>query len=589
MSKPVLAYDIEVYRNYFLVSFLNIVTKNILHFEMFPGHPLDAERVLKVLRAFTLVSFNGNNFDLPLLSLAVQGADCEKIKSYSDRIILNNLKYWTLGIDPIECDHIDLIEVAPGMASLKIYGGRMHAPKLQDLPIDPDADISAEDREQLKTYCENDLHTTALLYETLLPQIQLREQLGEKYRMDLRSKSDAQIAEAVIRSEVELLLNNKLRKPVIKGGHAFHYEVPHFIWFQTEPPQRALEVIRQTTFMTNDSGSVKKPKEISDLKVTIGNSTYQMGIGGLHSTEKRAAHVSDDEYILVDRDVASYYPSIILNCGLKPAQMGDHFTNVYRDIVRKRLEAKRNGDKVTADSLKITINGSFGKFGSPYSVLYSPELLIQTTLTGQLSLLMLIEMLESEGIPVVSANTDGIVIKCPRNLRAMMDFIIWEWEMRTGFETEETHYTALYSRDVSNYIAIKDQGYKVKGAYTPAALQKNPVNEIVTDAILAKLKFGQDIAQTVRNCDDIRKFVTIRTVKGGAVDQAGQFLGKAIRWYYAHGVDGPLTYKINGYTVPRSEGARPLMELPDTLPDDIDYDWYIQEAHSVLTEIGAAA
>jgi len=79
----------------------------------------------------------------------------------------------------------------------------------------------------------------------------------------------------------------------------------------------------------------------------------------------------------------------------------------------------------------------------------------------------------------------------------------------------------------------------------------------------------------------------VRTVKGGALDQQGKYLGKVVRWYYAIGVVGALTYQVNGYTVPRSEGARACMRLPDTFPDDVDLDWYCKEAHSILIDIGA--
>lgn len=258
------------------------------------------------------------------------------------------------------------------------------------------------------------------------------------------------------------------------------------------------------------------------------------------------------------------------------------------DTIKKELadcRAQLEVARVETESKKIQINGSFGKFGSPYSKLYSPTLLIQTTVTGQLSLLMLIEQLESEGIPVVSANTDGIVIKCPRDKIALMELIVLEWEVATGFETEATEYLALYSRDVNNYVAIKPDGFKVKGVYAPAALQKNPTNEIVTKAVIEFLQKGIPVEQTIHGCTDITKFVSVRTVKGGAVKD-GAYLGKAVRWYYALGELGTINYKVNGYTVPRTEGAKPLMDLPEAFPDDVDLDWYIAEAQSILRDIG---
>lgn len=593
--KPTLVFDTEVYRDYFLASFRNLETGNVRHFELFDGQPFDAKTVRTIVSKYRLVTFNGRNFDLPVLAVALRGGSCEEIKRVADRIIKNNMKWWQLDIDPPECDHIDLIEVAPGIASLKIYGGRMHCQRMQDLPIEPDDSLAPEQRAQLRDYCGNDLSTTAALFRKLQGQIELREQMSAQYGVDLRSKSDAQVAEAVIRHEVEKRMKRKLEKaePFRLAGMVFEYKPPRWLGDiqRGGALEQAMDTVCTAAFTVAGNGTVVMPKSIADLKIKIGDSTYRMGIGGLHSSEKSVAHHSDADNVLIDRDVASYYPAIILNCGLQPENMGAHFTAVYRGIVHRRLAAKAAGDKVQADSLKITINGSFGKFGSPYSFLYDPRLLIQVTVTGQLSLLMLIEMLEAEGIPVVSANTDGIVVKCPRSHVALMDLIVLEWETATGFTTEAVEYCALYSRDVNNFIALKaDGGFKVKGAYAPPEIVANswpnPSNQVSKDAAVEYLRKGTPIEQTVNGCRDITKFVTIRSVKGGAVKD-GRYLGKAVRWYYALGELGTINYKLNGYTVPRTEGAKPCMDLPATFPDDVDLGWYIDEAYSILKDVGA--
>jgi len=249
--------------------------------------------------------------------------------------------------------------------------------------------------------------------------------------------------------------------------------------------------------------------------------------------------------------------------------------------------------------LKITINGSFGKLGNRYSILYAPDLLIQVTLTGQLSLLMLIEMIEYAGIHVVSANTDGIVIKCPRQGQDVLAGVVKEWEMMTGFQTEEAIYRALFSRDVNNYMAIKQDGTtKCKGAYsnpwageklTAERLNKNPTNSICVEAVDAYLTKGIPLMQTITSCKDVSKFVSVRTVKGGAVKVwpgKTEYVGKAIRWYYATGVEGELVYAKNGNKVPKSDGAKPLLDLPQQLPDDIDFQWYAAEAERILRDVG---
>ena len=127
---------------------------------------------------------------------------------------------------------------------------------------------------------------------------------------------------------------------------------------------------------------------------------------------------------------------------------------------------------------------------------------------------------------------------------------------------------------------------KVKGAYATAGLQKNPTNEVCIMAVLAFLKDRKPVAETVAECDDIRRFVSIRQVKGGAIDQKGDYLGKAVRWYYAKGVEGPLRYKINQYSIARTEGARACLQMPDGVPSDIDRAWYVAEAESILADVG---
>jgi hypothetical protein len=590
--------DTEVYRDYFLAMFKDVATGAVTVFEKFLEHPLDVEGLRAILRRDCIITFNGNSYDMLILALALSGASNERIKTGSDAIIQTNLRSWQFEREfnikiPKSINHVDLIEVAPGVASLKIYGGRLHAPKMQDLPFEPSDLIHPEDVFEVKStllreYCGNDLGVTLALYNHLLPNIQLREQMGKMYGIDLRSKSDAQIAEAVIAKEVAKIKGEEVTRPKIEAGTSFQYRAPDFVQFQTPELKAVAALIAGLDFVVPATGGVAMPKALKDYKIKIGMGVYRMGIGGLHSSEKCAAHVANADTLLIDRDVDSYYPRIILNTGLAPAHMGAAFTTVYNTIVDRRLEAKAAGRTVEADALKITVNGSFGKFGNKWSILFAPQLMIQTTVTGQLALLMLIESLEGQGIPVVSANTDGVVIKCPVSLVSMMDLCVWEWETLTGFTTSATEYRAIYSRDVNNYIALKKGGgAKLKGAFAPSGLQKNPTAEICTGAVVKYLMDGTPVDDSILACTDPRKFVSVRQVKGGAV-QYGRPIGKAVRWYYSIAAIGAMHYKLNGNKVPLSEGALPMMQLPETIPADLDMDWYITEAHSILKEIGVS-
>lgn len=594
MKREVLVFDTECYRNYWMVAFRNVKTGNVRAFEMYDGQALDLLSIRKIIYNRTLVGFNSNNYDIPMIAYALSGATNTQLKDASDSIILHGLKSWQFydkfkvsPFNPEDLDTIDLIEVAPGIAGLKIYGGRMHAERMQDLPIDPDDLILPEQRHDMREYCANDLVTTQELYETLTPQIELRIRMGEEFGADLRSKSDAQIAEVVLRHGVEKLIGRRVDKQPDMLGHTFRYHTPSFIEFTSPNLIKLVRDIETHEFVVGQTGSVMLPDFLAKEHIVIAGAKYSVGIGGLHSNEKTIAHKADEDTILVDRDVTAYYPSIILGTGLYPPNMGKPFLTAYKQIVDRRVEAKRKKDKVTDDALKITINGSFGKFGSKYSILYAPNLLIQTTITGQLCMLMLIERLEAQGIKVVSANTDGIVIKCPKALEDRMEGIIFGWETSTRLNTEATYYTALYSRDVNNYVALKQGGgAKLKGVFAFGTISKNPNNEVCLEAVVKHLLNGTPVADTVKACKDIRKFVTIRTVRGGALKD-GHLLGKAVRWYYGQGEEGTIVYKVNGYTVPRSEGAVPCMQLPLELPDDIDLDWYIKESNDIMESIGA--
>lgn len=651
-------YDTECYPNYWLLKF-KFETGITYSFQLLEGQTFTREQkqsILNMFDLFTTVSFNGNYYDVPMITAALNGYDPQQLKMINDKIIVEKVKPWELNLPEWKPrDHIDIMEVAPGAGSQKQYAGRIHCQKMQDLPYDPSRELTPEEIVEVDKYCDNDLSVLYELFKALAPQLQQREALGKRYGLDLRSKSDAQLAETVIKHRCEQATGRRIYKPEINWNLRFKYRLPEYITFALPQLQRALAIVQGATFSLGASGTVVMSQELEGLEITINTSTYKIGVGGLHSQEKKAVYISDANYVLRDNDVASYYPSLILNSGAWPPALGETFLREYAAIKDERLAAKalqgrlkKAGDTTSAEYIeanvgnesgKIMINGTFGKTGSPYSVLFAPEMLIQTTITGQLCLLMLIEWHEYYGIPVISANTDGMVVKCPRDKVYVSEHLVEEWQKRTGLEMETVEYRGLYSRDVNNYFAIKSDGeVKRKGEYSTAGLieKKNPDVEICADAVAEFLSKGTVIANTIYNCRDIRKFVTIQRVNGGGVKlwgegplkgalvrdivptiqahgwtkegrkwrkgdvvtdptsaykscfqpQRPEYLGKVVRWYYGTQSPGPIVYASNGNTVGMSYGAQPCMDLPAEFPGDIDYDWYIRKADDMLRDVG---
>lgn len=620
-------FDIEVYPNYMLVGFMREDRKIVRQFASVTKFTDNQIFRIKRLMDKELVSFNGKGYDDVQLTLMLTGASVGKVYKNSKKIIEDDISYWNLykelGVDKVYEDSIDLIDVAPGQASLKLYGARLNSKKLQDLPYDPHKTLSAEEMEEVRKYNINDLELTVDLYTNLKPQLELRAKIGEQYGINVMSKSDAQIAESIFKIELQKVGVKVAKNTSIKS---ICYQAPKSIKFKRDDLNKLVKKIEGTTIYISDAGQPIIPEWLKDYTVDIGESTFNIGLGGLHSQEKGLVVRPKEDEILSNVDVASYYPSLIIDLKLYPRQLTAKFLDVYAGIKKQRLEAKRSGDKVTDSVLKITLNGSYGKFGSKYSFLYSPDLLLTVTFTGQLYLLMLIEELTLNGLRVVSSNTDGVEILLKKNQRDLLKSIVNKWESITNMEMEFGEYNALFARDVNNYVAVYPEGKsKAKGAYAEPTLIKNIEYPIVFEAIREYLSKGTPMEDTIYNCNDISRFTSSRTVKGGAVynyedvgntkeyddhlekfgylkvkavgkrnddylkeqvlkSRSTTYLGKVVRWYYS--TDGKSIFYQSGNKVPKADGVKPLMDLTDYIPKDLDYDKYLQLCNEHLQDLG---
>lgn len=628
-TRDVLFCDTECYPNFWSIGFTRLRDGKVLVFEHSHRRQLDVDRVRRIMAEHTIVGYNFLGYDLPMIYKALDGADNAELKAANDRIIVGRLKYWdaprALGVwIPDGLDIIDLIEPQPNaFASLKTLMGRLHCRRLQDLPYTPDTVLTDDEMDKVVSYMGNDIGGTGELYAALKDALDLRVALGAEYGLDFRSKSDSQIGEAIVKRVAERQTGRRVERPVVEGGRKFNYEPPAFLRYDRPELQEILDRLRATEFVVKHDGKVDLPKWLEDKQLAIGDSVYAMGIGGLHSTEANRSVTADADHKLYDVDVTGYYPQIIINSGLYPPAIGPAFCGIYADIKHERDRLKPllkdpatpKADlpkiKVGVEGRKIVGNGVFGKTSSPYSSLYAPHLMIYTTLTGQLSILMLIDRLEAAGMSVVSANTDGVVIRCPvgfteglngdRFKGGRIREIVEQWERDTGFALEAVEYEALYSLSVNTYIAVKPGGKaKRKGTLSNPykegmreQLMKNPNMGVVSDAVVEFLTKGTSIDQYIRSCRDIRDFVTVVNVKGGGTWR-GDYLGKVVRYIWS--TDGDeILYKEphpstgNFKKVSKSDGCRPLMDLPDEWPADLDYQRYIDEAHEILRAIGYRA
>lgn len=596
-----LVFDIEIFRNFLFIAFKVVNTNQYVVFSGDENVPFDHRPVLWFMSRHRCIGFNSASFDMPILTYAMTGATIVQIKQMCDKIIIDRIKkyevYKEFQLNPLPVNHIDLIEVCPQTGPLELYGAKLHAKSILAMPSSPEMFLTDEEKSKISWYCLKDLDITELIFQNLTQEIELRENITEQFfvntGIDVMSCSDAQMAEKIMREEIKRKLG-RLPKSKSKPGDYFEYEAPSNIQFLTEPLKELFRDIKDSDFVIGPTGHPVLPENLDGRQINIGQATYTIGIGGLHSTETCQAVVANEGGWLLDVDVASQYPRIILNNNIKPEHLGDTFTEIYNDQVEARLEAKRAGRKQEADSRKIIVNGLYGKLSEKWSCVYSPKNTIQVTLTGQLTLLMLIEYAEQRGIRVISANTDGLVfdVRNAEHLEVVRETVA-QWSSYLGFETEETFYKAIYSRDVNNYIAVKLDGtLKTKGAYLlPKDIfrfHKNPDCNIVSKAICKYLTDGIPVRETAESSDDIRDFVIVRQIKSkGGAEFTGEKIGKVVRWYYSRYSEACITVVKSGNKVAKSEGCKPLPILPDTFPDDVDLEKYVGLAEEGLYLIGA--
>lgn len=614
-----LMFDIETYPNYFLISFL-VKGKYTFSFEMLNNNFTQYQELAFVCLNFVLVGFNSNNYDILMLRhLLSQKANNETLFKLSTSIIEQELRYNDLKQqfafnEKIKINTYDLMPIAPdpNKISLKMYAARLLTEELQDLPYDPHSPLSIDEINIVRAYCYKDIRNTFKLRSQLSTEIEMRYFMGNQFEMDLRSLSDAQIGERVTIALIEKRLNRRLPKPMNYSQKVLRYSAPNFIKFSTPYLQHVLNTVNTAEYYVGMDGSPLIPESIKALNITINKTDYKLGIGGLHSQESAQTIICNDVMRLEDIDVDSFYPRIILNNRYAPQGIEEVFMQVYEhDLVNPRLENKHKANDETLDketrkefkklanSKKIVINGLYGKLGSKYSRVYAPQLMISVCLTGQLSLLMLIERLELAGIKVVSGNTDGIVTYFHKDQRELLDQIVALWERDCNYTTEHTNYQALYSANVNNYIAVKSdkdcqiiKGTKRKGIFADHwftdennfKMKMTPSFLVCRNAVVDYLTKKIPLEVTIGQCKDIRQFLSVRAVRGGGIFRNKPF-GRIARFYISIYSEDCLQYK-NGNKVSNSDNAQLCLDLPKELPSDLNYQFYIDYANRMLYDIG---
>ena len=154
---------------------------------------------------------------------------------------------------------------------------------------------------------------------------------------------------------------------------------------------------------------------LKDVTATIDGFDFIFGTGGIHGSVSNQCVESDDEFVIVDLDVSSYYPNLAIVNRFYPEHLGETFCDIYSSL----YEQRKQHAKGTAENamLKLALNGVYGDSNNRFSVFYDPLFTMQITLNGQLLLCMLAEwLLLILGLVAVATSSRT----SPRNRRRTM-------------------------------------------------------------------------------------------------------------------------------------------------------------------------
>ena len=383
---------------------------------------------------------------------------------------------------------------------------------------------------------------------------------------------------------------------------------PH-IKFKTKQLQDLLESMKKVSIYRTNKDSFSTVVDFMGTK-------YNIATGGIHSIDAPRELRSNETYVYVHHDYVSYYPSIMISYNIAPAQVNKNkFVGLVDYLKSTRVKCKHakpeDGmiipgvhNNISAQALKIVINAIYGMLGFEKFWLYDRFAQMQVTINGQLMTMSLVEALELEGIHTVSANTDGIVVKVPRDKIDKFKEICEEWNKENRMSADDDYYKCYVDKDINNYYDVLENGeVEFKGQLDPKQYVKDLTKgfdmPIVRKAAFEYLEHNVPVMTTLRQCTDILDFcktqnvgkqfevIYDKVVNGKIVTVHSQ---RHVRFYVSY--NGVIIQKEDNVTKKRSRLASGnSVTILNTLDDkpiterNINYKYYYDEAYKLISPI----
>jgi len=611
-------YDIETYPNVFTLAVEHAEAPLRWSFEISDKRN-DSKEIIEFLRYLAdtrarMVGFNNLGFDYPVLHTLMRMGASDAGTLYQKAMAIINSQdgdesRWMHQVKPTDryVEQVDLFKIhhfdnKARATSLKVLEFNMRSDSIEDLPFPVGTTLNAEQIEVLKRYNAHDVAQTKVFYQHTIDMIAFREKMCTMYPgKDWLNFNDTKIGKeffALKLEEAGVALYDfgpkgrtprQTKRPVIQLKDA----ILPWIAFENAELTRVLNWLKDQT-ITETKGVFE------DVIARVNGFDFVFGLGGIHGSVESEVIESDDEFVIVDLDVASYYPNLAIANGFYPAHLGQSFCHIYKNL----YEQRKSYPKKSAESamLKLALNGVYGDSNNQFSVFYDPLYTMTITLNGQLLLCVLAEgLMHIDGLKLIQVNTDGLTVRVPRANKWLVDTARAAWESRTKLTLEEAVYKSMMIRDVNNYIAVFENGNtKRKGAYEyDMDWSQNHGGLVIAKVAEKVLVEGAPIRETIENWPDIMDFMLRTKVPRSsrlAIERDGvtTALQNITRYYIAKGGGHlfkwmpPLAKKPNEWRkigVESGWGVQPCNDIRDAGKLPVDFDYYVREVEKLCLSL----
>ena len=451
------------------------------------------------------VGFNSKHYDQYIIKAIAMDFSPTEIKQVNDYIIGGGQgwEYPALRDTYFAFSNVDIRDDMQVGLSLKAIEGHLGLPiRESNVDFNIDRPLTKEEIEETITYCKWEVDTTERLIDLRKDYLKNKEQVGKI----------AGVSEVKAMS----MTNAKLTAEILKASRKEHNDEREYKY----PENLKREYIPDEVFAFFDRLQDKSvPSDVifsEKLELAIGECPITIGYGGIHGAIPNYIVEEGKRRGIVNKDVGSYYPHLMIICGYTSRNIPSAET--FEGILEKRMEAKKAGDKATANALKLVVNTTYGAMLNQFNDLYDPLMGRSVCISGQLYLLELAVHLyrDIKELKIIQLNTDGIMVECDKRYLDKVNEICDEWQMRTGFSLEEDKVIKIAQKDVNNYIEVQADGtskakggYLVRGISTVGSFNINNNAVIVAEALKEFFVSGVAPEDTINTCDDIFKFQII--------------------------------------------------------------------------------